>query len=111
MQHNFTLNLKKQSKTANKKSPAIVRGMCITNKIFNMAKLLQKLFSCKRKAKKVQDTELQVINGYLCYHRKRYSELDEDEKEAYRDFFITPSAKENFKRLCNSMEKICNINF
>ena len=94
MQHNFTLNLKKQGKTANKKSPAIVRGMCITNKIFNMAKLLQKLFSCKRKVKKVQDQQLQVIDGYLCYNNRRYNELTSKQKEAYSDCLALHSLQE-----------------
>ena len=53
-----------------------------------MAKLLQKLFSCKQKAKKVQDTELQVINGYLCYKKRRYSELNYEQKEQYNDCLI-----------------------
>ena len=98
MQHNFTLNLKKQGKTANKKSPAGRRGMCITNKIFNMAKLLQKLFSCKRKAKKVQDTELQVINGYLCYKKRRYSELNYEQKEQYNDCLALHILQELLKK-------------
>ena len=99
MQHNFTLNLKKQGKTANKKSPAKSRGRGITNKIFNMAKLLQKLFSCKRKAKKVQDTELQVINGYLCYKKRRYSELNHEQKERYNDCLIPQEWKDHFHKL------------
>ena len=73
--------------------------MCITNKIFNMAKLLQKLFSCKRKAKKVQDTELQVINGYLCYKNKRYSELNYEQKEQYNDCLIPQEWKDHFHKL------------
>ena len=89
MQLNFTLSLRKQGKTATyKKSPAGRRGVCITNKIFNMTKLLQKLFSCKKKLKKVQDTELQVINGYLCYEKRRYSELTNKQKEQYNDCLI-----------------------
>lgn len=64
-----------------------------------MAKLLQKLFSCKRKAKKVQDTELQVINGYLCYKNKRYSELNHEQKEQYNDCFISQADKEAFLQL------------
>lgn len=99
MQHNFTLNLRKQDKTANKKSPAIVRGMCITNKIFNMAKLLQILFSCKRTLKKVQDQQLQVIDGYLCYNKRRYNELNYEQKEQYNDCFISQADKEAFEKL------------
>ena len=91
------LNLKKQDKTANKKSPAGMRGVCITNKIFNMAKLLQNLFSCKRKAKKVQDTELQVIDGYLCYNKRRYNELNYKQKEAYSDCLALHSLQELLK--------------
>ena len=92
MQLNFTLNLKEHDKTATyKKSPAGMRGVWITNKIFNMAKLLQKLLSCKRKAKKVQDTELQVIDGYLCYNKRRYSELTNKQKEAYSDCLASHS--------------------
>ena len=95
MQLNFTLNLKEHDKTVNyKKSPAGRRGMCITNKIFNMTKLLQKLFSCKQKSKKVQDTELQVINGYLCYKKRRYNELNYEQKEQYSDCLALHSLKE-----------------
>lgn len=71
-----------------------MRGVCITNKIFNMAKLLQKLFSCKRKAKKVQDQQLQVIDGYLCYNKRRYNELNHKQKEAYSDCLAQHSLKE-----------------
>ena len=100
MQLNFTLNLKEHDKTVNyKKSPAGRRGMCITNKIFNMTKLLQKLFSCKQKSKKVQDTELQVINGYLCYKKRRYNELNYEQKEQYNDCFIPQADKEAFEKL------------
>ena len=76
-----------------------MRGVCITNKIFNMAKILQKIFSCKRKAKKVQDTELQVIDGYLCYKNKRYSELNHEQKEQYNDCFIPQADKLAFEKL------------
>ena len=71
-----------------------MRGIMITNKIFSMAKLLQKLFSCKQKAKKVQDTELQVINGYLCYKKRRYNELTNKQKEAYSDCLALHSLQE-----------------
>ena len=99
MQLNFTLNLKKHDKTATyKKSPAKSRGRGITNKIFNMAKLLQKLFSCKRKAKKVQDTELQVINGYLCYKNRRYSELNYEQREQYNDCLALHILQELLKK-------------
>ena len=64
-----------------------------------MAKLLQKLFSRKRKAKKVQDQQLQVINGYLCYKNKRYSELNYEQKEQYNDCFISQADKEAFLQL------------
>ena len=76
-----------------------MRGVCITNKIFNMAKLLQKLFSCKRKAKKVQDQQLQVIDGYLCYNKHRYNELNHEQKEQYNDCFIPQADKEAFLQL------------
>ena len=76
-----------------------MRGVCITNKIFNMAKLLQKLFSCNRKPKKVQDTELQVIDGYLCYNKRRYNELNYEQKEQYNDCFISQADKEAFLQL------------
>ncbi|ERI64327.1 hypothetical protein HMPREF1551_00566 [Capnocytophaga sp. oral taxon 863 str. F0517] len=72
--------------------------MCITNKIFNMAKLLQKLFSCKQKSKKVQDTELQVINGYLCYKKRRYSELNYEQKEQYNDCLALHILQELLKK-------------
>ena len=76
-----------------------MRGICLTNKIFNMAKLLQKLFSRKRKAKKLQDQQLQVINGYLCYNKRRYSELNYEQKEQYNDCFIPQADKEAFLQL------------
>ena len=76
-----------------------MRGICLTNKIFNMAKLLQKLFSRKRKAKKLQDQQLQVINGYLCYNKRRYSELNYEQKEQYNDCLIPQADKEAFLQL------------
>ena len=76
-----------------------MRGICLTNKIFNMAKLLQKLFSRKRKAKKLQDQQLQVINGYLCYEKRRYSELNYEQKEQYNDCLIPQADKEAFLQL------------
>ena len=63
-----------------------------------MAKLLQKLFSCKRKAKKVQDTELQVINGYLCYKKRRYSELNYEQREQYNDCLALHILQELLKK-------------
>lgn len=74
-----------------------MRGRGITNKIFNMAKLLQKLFSCKRKTKKVQDQQLQVIDGYLCYEKRRYNELTSKQKEAYSDCLALHSLQELLK--------------
>lgn len=71
-----------------------MRGRGITNKIFNMAKILQKIFSCKRKAKKMQDTELQVIDGYLCYNKRRYNELNYEQKEQYSDCLALHSLQE-----------------
>lgn len=64
-----------------------------------MAKLLQKLFSRKRNEKKVQDQQLQVINGYLCFQNRRFSELNYDEKEQYNDCFIPQADKEAFEKL------------
>lgn len=64
-----------------------------------MAKLLQKLFSRKRNEKKVQDQQLQVINGYLCFQNRRFSELNYDEKEQYNDCLIPQSDKEAFLQL------------
>ena len=64
-----------------------------------MAKLLQKLFSRKRKAKKLQDQQLQVINGYLCYKKRRYSELNYEQKEQYTDCLIPQADKEAFEKL------------
>lgn len=64
-----------------------------------MAKLLQKLFSRKRKAKKLQDQQLQVINGYLCFQNRRFSELNYDEKEQYNDCLIPQSDKLAFEKL------------
>ncbi|WP_297973515.1 hypothetical protein [uncultured Capnocytophaga sp.] len=64
-----------------------------------MAKLLQKLFSRKRNEKKVQDQQLQVINGYLCFQNRRFSELDYDEKEQYNDCLIPQADKEAFLQL------------
>ena len=64
-----------------------------------MAKLLQKLFSRKRKAKKLQDQQLKVINGYLCYNKRRYSELNYEQKEQYTDCLIPQADKEAFEKL------------
>ena len=64
-----------------------------------MAKLLQKLFSCKRKAKKAQDQQLQLINGYLCYKKRRYYELNYEQKEQYNDCLIPQADKEAFLQL------------
>lgn len=64
-----------------------------------MAKLLQKLFSRNRNEKKVQDQQLQVINGYLCYNKRRYSELNYEQKEQYNDCFISQADKEAFLQL------------
>ena len=64
-----------------------------------MAKLLQKLFSRKRKAKKLQDQQLQVINGYLCYNKRRYSELNYEQKEQYNDCLIPQAEQEAFLQL------------
>lgn len=63
-----------------------------------MAKLLQKLFSCKKKTKKVQDTELQVINGYLCYKKRRYSELNYEQREQYNDCLALHILQELLKK-------------
>jgi hypothetical protein len=64
-----------------------------------MAKLLQKLFSRKRNEKKAQDQQLQVINGYLCYKKRRYSELNYEQKEQYNDCLIPQADKEAFLQL------------
>lgn len=64
-----------------------------------MAKLLQKLFSRKRNGEKVQDQQLQVINGYLCYKNKRYSELNHEQKEQYNDCLIPQDEQEAFLQL------------
>ena len=59
-----------------------------------MAKILQKIFSCKRTSKKVQDTELQVIDGYLCYNKRRYNELNYEQKEQYNECLALHSLQE-----------------
>ena len=64
-----------------------------------MAKLLKKLFSRKRNEKKVQDQQLQVINGYLCYKKRRYSELNYEQKEQYNDCLIPQDEQEAFLQL------------
>lgn len=64
-----------------------------------MAKLLQKIFSRKRNEKKVQDQQLQVINGYLCYKKRRYSELNYEQKEQYNDCLIPQADKLAFEKL------------
>ena len=64
-----------------------------------MANLLQKLFSRKRSEKKEQDQQLQVIDGYLCYKNKRYSELNHEQKEQYNDCFVPQSDKLAFEKL------------
>ena len=85
----------RKTEVENKKAP---RGGDKYN-IKTMAKLLQKLFSCKQKPKKVQDTELQVIDGYLCYKKCRYNELNYEQKEQYNDCFIPQADKEAFLQL------------
>ena len=85
----------KRTEVENKKAP---RGGDKYN-IKTMAKLLQKLFSCKQKAKKVQDQQLQVIDGYLCYNKCRYNELNYEQKEQYNDCFISQSDKLAFEKL------------
>ena len=80
----------RKTEVENKKAP---RGGDKYN-IKTMAKLLQKLFSCKRTSKKVQDTELQVIDGYLCYNKRRYNELNYEQKEAYSDCLALHSLQE-----------------
>ena len=64
-----------------------------------MANLLQKLFSRKRSEKKEQDQQLQVIDGYLCYKNKRYSELNHEQKEQYNDCFVPQADKLAFEKL------------
>lgn len=64
-----------------------------------MAKLLKKLFSRKRNEQKVQDQQLQVINGYLCYKKRRYSELNYEQKEQYNDCLIPQADKLAFEKL------------
>lgn len=64
-----------------------------------MAKILQKIFSCKQKTKKVQDQQLQVIDGYLCYNKCRYNELNYEQKEQYNDCLIPQADKEAFLQL------------
>ena len=83
----------RKTEVENKKAPR--RGDKYNIK--TMAKLLQKLFSCKQKPKKVQDTELQVIDGYLCYNNRRYSELTHKQKEAYSDCLALHSLQELLK--------------
>ena len=63
-----------------------------------MAKILQKIFSCKRKAKKVQDQQLQVIDGYLCYEKRRYNELNYEQKEQYNDCLALHILQELLKK-------------
>lgn len=64
-----------------------------------MAKLLQKLFSRKRSEKKVQNQQLQVIDGYLCYEKRRYNELNYEQKEQYNDCLIPQAEQEAFLQL------------
>ena len=85
----------KRTEVENKKAP---RGGDKYN-IKTMAKLLQKLFSRKRNEKKVQDQQLQVINGYLCYNKRRYNELNYEQKEQYNDCLIPQADKEAFLQL------------
>ena len=63
-----------------------------------MAKILQKIFSCKQKAKKVQDQQLQVIDGYLCYEKRRYNELNYEQKEQYNDCLALHILQELLKK-------------
>ena len=52
-----------------------------------MAKLLQKIFSCKRKKEKKSDFE--SIGGYLCYKGRKWCELTPEEKVIYNDYFFS----------------------
>ena len=45
----------------------------------------------------MQDTELQVIDGYLCYEKRRYNELTNKQKEAYSDCLALHSLQELLK--------------
>lgn len=63
-----------------------------------MAKILQKIFSCKKKSKKVQDQQLQVIDGYLCYEKRRYNELNYEQKEQYNDCLALHILQELLKK-------------
>ena len=47
----------------------------------------------------MQDQQLQVINGYLCFQNRRFSELNYDEKEQYNDCLIPQADKEAFLQL------------
>lgn len=42
----------------------------------------------------MQDTELQVIDGYLCYNKRRYNELNHEQKEQYNDCLALHSLQE-----------------
>nr|WP_314751073.1 hypothetical protein [uncultured Capnocytophaga sp.] len=46
----------------------------------------------------MQDTELQVINGYLCYEKRRYSELNHEQKELYNDCLALHILQELLKK-------------
>ena len=80
----------RKTEVENKKAPR--RGDKYNIK--TMAKLLQKLFSRKRNEKKMQDQQLQVIDGYLCYNKRRYSELNYEQKEQYNDCLALHSLQE-----------------
>ena len=54
----------------------------------------KKFSLASEKQKKVQDTELHVIDGYLCYNKRRYSELNYEQKEAYSDCLALHSLQE-----------------
>ena len=51
-----------------------------------MAKLLQKIFSRKRKKEKKSDFE--SIGGYLCYKGRKWCELTPEEQVIYNDYFF-----------------------
>ena len=51
-----------------------------------MAKLLQKIFSRKRKKEKKSDFE--SIGGYLCYKGRKWCDLTPEEKVIYNDYFF-----------------------
>ena len=68
-----------------------------------MAKLLQKIFSRKRKHEKKSDFE--SIGGYLCYKGRKWCELDPEEQVIYNDYLFNIKYPDYTAMIRNSQDR------